>query len=88
MKSLILLLFLGATVALAEIHVDNDPHHCHDRRMLGLVSSNSLLSLCFIANFLKQSAYGKFYYQQSELASSFQWHKLSLSMVDSLLKES
>ena len=31
MNSLILLLFLGATVALAEIHVENDPgHHHHD----------------------------------------------------------
>ena len=29
MNSLILVLFLGATVALAEIHVENDPHHHH-----------------------------------------------------------
>ena len=29
MNSLILVLFLGATVALAEIHVGNDPHHGH-----------------------------------------------------------
>ena len=51
MKSLILFLFLGATVALAEIHVDNDPHHIH--RILSLVSLNSLPSFCFVANFLK-----------------------------------
>ena len=30
MNSVILILFLGATVALAEISVENDPHHHHD----------------------------------------------------------
>ena len=74
MNSLMLLLFLGATVALAEIHVDNDSQHCHNRRMLGLVSSNSLLSFCFVAN----SGYGKFYYQQSDLENRFQWSQISL----------
>jgi len=41
MISLILVLFLGATVALAEIHVQNDPHHKAPHPIL--VSLNSLL---------------------------------------------
>ena len=41
MNSLILALFLGATVALAEIHVKNDPHHKVPRPIL--VSLSSLL---------------------------------------------
>ena len=57
MKSLILFLFLGATVALAEIHVENDPNG--NDRLENLVSLNSLLSFCFVANFLKQSAYAE-----------------------------
>ena len=77
MKSLILFLFLGATVALAEIHVGNGPYRCNHHTQ-GLVSWNSFLSFFslfrfFVANFLKQSAYGNFYHQQSECASSFQW---------------
>ena len=84
-KSLILFLFPGATVAFAEIYVENDPNGNYRRG--NLVSLNSLLSFCFVANFLKQSAYGKFCYQQSELADCFQWCQLSLLMLDSLLKE-
>ena len=85
MKSLIVFLFLGATVALAEIHVENDPNG--NNRLEDLVSLNSLLSFCFVSNFLKQSTYGKFYYQQTESANCFQWSQLSLLMVDSLLNE-
>ena len=64
MKSLILFLFLGATVALAEIHVGNGPYR-RNHHTQGLVSWNSFLSFFslfrfFVANFLKQSAYGKF----------------------------
>ena len=36
MKSLMLFLFLGATVALAEIHVENDPYR-RDNNTEGLV---------------------------------------------------
>ena len=54
MKSLILFLFLGVTVALAEIHEDNDPNQ--NFCIQGLVSLNSLLSFCFVAKFLNQSA--------------------------------
>ena len=64
MKSLILFLFFGATVALAEIHVENDPNG--NNRFKDLVSLNSFLSFCFVANFLKQSTYEKFCYQQSQ----------------------
>ena len=85
MKSLILLLFLGAPIALAEIPVENDQNGNHHIR--GLVSMNSLLSYCCVANFLKQSAYLKFYYQQSGLANCFQWSQLSLLMLDSLLND-
>ena len=85
MKSLIVFLFLGATVAFAEIYVENDPNG--NNLFQGLVSLNSLLPFCFVVNFLKQSAYGKFYYQQSELANLFQWCQLSLLMLGSLLKE-
>ena len=79
MKSLMLFLFLGATVALAEIHVDNDPNRNH--HIQGLVSLNSLLCFCFVANGLPKIL------QQSELANCFQWSQLSLLMVDSLLNE-
>ena len=63
MKSLILLLFLGATVALAEIHVENDPNG--NKLFQGLVSLNSQFPLFLFCpqltpNFLKRSAYGKF----------------------------
>ena len=51
MKSLILLLFLGATIALAEIPVETDQNGNHHIR--GLVSMNNLLSYCCVANFLK-----------------------------------
>ena len=57
MKSLILFLFLGATVALAEIYVENDPNG--NNRFQDLVSLNSLLSFCFVAKFLKQSAHAE-----------------------------
>ena len=49
MKSLILVLFLGVTVALAEIHVENDTNHEHHHGPM-LVSLNSLLSFCVVAN--------------------------------------
>ena len=52
MKSPILFLFLGATVALAEIHVGDDPHRKKHRKIL--VSLNSLLSFCFVAYLLWQ----------------------------------
>ena len=85
MKSLMLFLFLGATVALAENHVESDPNG--NNRLEGLVSLSSLLSFCFVSNFLKQSTYGRFYYQQSQLANCFQCCQLSLLMLDSLLNE-
>ena len=85
MKCLILFLLLGATVALAEIHVDNDPNQ--NLRIRRLVSLNSLLSFCFVVNFLKQSAYGKLCCEESDLANCFQWSQLSLLMVDSLLNK-
>ena len=84
MKSLIVFLFLGATVALAEIHVENDPNGDNRR---GLVSLNSLLSYFCVANFLKQSACLRFYYQQTESANCFQWSQPSLLMLDSLSNE-
>ena len=42
MKSLVLFLFLGATVALAAIHVENDPYRKHHNHPM-LVSFNSLV---------------------------------------------
>ena len=83
MKSLILFLFLVATVALAEIHLENDPNG--DNHIRGLVSLNSLPYFCFVANVLKQSVYGKFHYQESVVANNFPWSQLSLLMLDSLL---
>ena len=45
MNFLILVLFVGATVALAEIHVGNDsPHRTSDP---ALVDLNSFLYMCF-----------------------------------------
>ena len=47
MNSVILILFLGATVALAEIYVENDPHHhkkhCPIKVSLSLAASEKIL---------------------------------------------
>ena len=52
MNSLIVVLLLGATVALAEIHVDNDPYRKHHHFGPIAVSLNRVLSFWFVANLL------------------------------------
>ena len=46
LKSLVLFLFLGATVALAAIHVENDPYRKHHHHPM-LVSLNIVCSISF-----------------------------------------
>ena len=87
MKSLVLFLFLGATVALAEIHAENDPYRKHHHHPM-LVSLKSLLYLVLSATdcsnrFKENSTINNLI----NLVNSFQWSQLSLWMVDTISKE-
>ena len=92
MNSLILILFLGATVALAEIHVENDPPHKAPRPIL--VSFNSLLyiyvssSIC-VTNFKENSTINSVIYPLLFLSFSMNILVVSIEFIDgcSLLKE-
>ena len=69
LKSLVLFLFLGATVALAAIHVENDPYRKHHHHPM-LVSFKSFLYL-FCHQLVVAIGLRKICYKQSDLANLF-----------------